>query len=424
MKRTAPPVRPFAPMTIPGETVEVLSNGLTFHRFSGGDQPVCRLSLFFEGGQSELGNDFAGRLALASLAEGSTGYPTEDMADRLDFNGVRVGSSAHGHYSSLSLAMLCDKMPAVLPIVTDMLRSPLYPEERLATAALREKARIESLCHEVAAIADESFGWQIMGEKHPLAHCVTDSDIESLSRDAVLNIHRRMMCPSRAHAFFSGLLDDRLVADVRAFLESLPSSGAEPYGCEILPFTAAAPGTVVECDSPETMQCAIVTGMPAIGRDDADYIPLRLAVMALGGYFGSRLMTNIREEKGLTYGISAALIGSHEGSFVKIAAQCDRSYADIVTGEIAAELRRLVSEPPAGDELRRLKLFAMTSLAETLDSPTAVMSYHSSRLLVGIPEGYFEAQQRAISELTPDTVAEMAARYLDPGRLITSIAGK
>lgn len=67
-------------------------------------------------------------------------------------------------------------------------------------------------------------------------------------------------------------------------------------------------------------------GMPTVLRSDADYIPLRILVTALGGYFGSRLMTNIREDKGYTYGISASLLGYRNNSFISISCQCDTSH--------------------------------------------------------------------------------------------------
>ncbi len=170
-------------------------------------------------------------------------------------------------------------------------------------------------------------------------------------------------------------------------------------------------------------QDAIAAGMPGPDRSHSDYIALRLTVMALGGYFGSRLMLNIREEKGLTYGINAALMGTPEGSMLNIAAQCDGRSTDTVISEIGAEMRRMVTDPPTGEELRRLKLHASTDLAEILDTPTSIMGYYANRLYVGTPDDYFERQQKAIETLSPDIISEMAARYLDPSRLTIVTAG-
>jgi len=146
--------------------------------------------------------------------------------------------------------------------------------------------------------------------------------------------------------------------------------------------------------------------------------------MALGGYFGSRLMMNVREEKGLTYGISSYLLGCREGSYVTIAAQCDCDNTALVIDEIKAEMRRLADNPPQGEELSRLKLHAATSLAEILDTPASIMGYYANRLYVGTPDDYFESQQAAINALSGEIIAEMASRYLQPDMLSVVVAGR
>ena len=145
--------------------------------------------------------------------------------------------------------------------------------------------------------------------------------------------------------------------------------------------------------------------------------------MALGGYFGSRLMTTIREEKGLTYGITAALIGSQEGAYLKISAQCDKSFTAAVLDETRNELRRLVTDPPRGEELQRLKLHAQSALAEMLDTPQSIATYYITELLVNTPTNYYDMQQDSIDAFGPDKCAALAEKYLNPDKLLTAIAG-
>ena len=145
--------------------------------------------------------------------------------------------------------------------------------------------------------------------------------------------------------------------------------------------------------------------------------------MALGGYFGSRLMTNIREEKGLTYGINASLMGELQGSYVSITAKCDKNNTDIVLAETEAEIRRLVSEPPCGEELERMRIYAATSLAKTLDTPQSMMQYYQNMICTGTPHDYFTRQFKCINALTPDMIARIAAEYLRSDSIITVVAG-
>ncbi len=419
-RSTPPPVKPFGPLTIPDETVEVLPNGITLHHVSGGEQPVCSISVFFPGGIAEYG-DMSPRIMLSTMADGARDFADGELARLLDFNGVRIGSLVHGHWSTLRMAMLTHRAPEVLPLLKAIITAPLFPDERVEVEKMAMAARLETALANVATLADMQFDTLIMGEGHPLAQRIDPEAARAVSRGSIVDLHRSMLAPAGMHVFVAGLLDDALLDAIRFTFASISGNTVVPESI-LIPNTAAPAGTQA-VDATDSLQSAIATGMPAIARSHPDYIPLRLTAMALGGYFGSRLMTNIREEKGLTYGISAFLAGSQEGSYIKIAARCDKSYTATVIDEIKAELERMASNPPEGEELERVRLHAASSLAETLDSPLAIIGYHANRLTIGTPADYFNAQQRAIAELTPELIARMSAQYLRPDELRTAIAG-
>ena len=164
--------------------------------------------------------------------------------------------------------------------------------------------------------------------------------------------------------------------------------------------------------------------MPSIPRSHPDYETLRAVVVALGGYFGSRLMTVIREEKGLTYGISAALLGHREGSYITISSQCDNRYTNTVVEEIGKEIARLACEPMSEDELTTLKRYIRSNLAASFDTPFSAMDYFTTQRHVGSPPDYLDRQQRALDRLTPNVIMDFARKYLvEPDKYIT-IAGK
>lgn len=176
-------------------------------------------------------------------------------------------------------------------------------------------------------------------------------------------------------------------------------------------------------DRPESLQSAVVLSIPAIARTHPDYNFLRLTVTALGGYFGCRLMTNIREDKGYTYGITASLIGSHDGSYITVSAQCDKRYTEALIDEVRNELRGMVTRPLGADELSRLRFNAASDLASTLDSPMNMMDYYELQQTVGTPPGYFDARQDALADITPEIICAISQKYLDPDALRISIAG-
>lgn len=421
-RTTPPPIHSFSTLAMPPESVDILSNGITLHTLSGGDQPTCRMSIYFEGGISEFNNDITGRFVLTALTDGTKDMSPDEVADILDYNGVRLSAGNHGHYSSLRLALLNHRINDVLPIIGKLIANPLFPADRIETARIKEKVRLKSDAEVLSNIANRAFSEMIMGKEHPMAKTDTGTDVDKHTVEYVHAIHNQMICPSKIHVFLAGMLDSYVIDSVKSFLNNIPSLG-NGFNSAVIPFTSAPAATIKTIDKNDSYQSCVMCGIPTITREHEHYIPLRLATLALGGYFGSRLMRNIREEKGLTYGISAMLVGSQEGSYFKVIANCDKKYTETVLNEISRELEKLKLDPPQGKELERLKLSAFTTLAEILDTPYSILGYYTSQLLVGTPDHYFQQQQKTIETLTPDLISEMASKYLNPSQLRIAIAG-
>ncbi|MBO4942351.1 MAG: insulinase family protein [Muribaculaceae bacterium] len=417
-RRTPPAVYPFAPMTMPGETVERLDNGLTFHRFSGGDQPVCNLTLHLTGGVSEMG-EAAAKVLASQLSEGTAGRSADEISEALDDSGARLSCQSQAHHTTVKISLLTSRLPDILPVLSDMITEPSFPDDRLDVARQRLVTALHVSLEDPQAVADIRLQPLVWGRDNPLAHEMTEADIREVSAGTLRSLHRRLVCPARMHAYLSGLLDRDSIRATRDFLGNIPvlSSG---YDIELHPAMPEPGGSMVVTDMPSAMQCAIACSIAAPGREHPDYVPLRFAVMALGGYFGSRLMSNIREEKGLSYGISAALMGSQDGAQVYIGTTTDRSTSDMVLDEIKHELTEMAVNPPAGEELERFRTYAMTGLAEQLDNPISVMQYYGSQNIVGTPSDYFERQQAILQSLTPDDIARTSAKYLNPTKLLIS----
>lgn len=418
----APQVRPFGKLHMPPEVTETLGNGIRLHQVSGGNQPVCRISVLFGGGVCELENNYTGKLTARAVFDGADGYTPDVLSDFIDFNGLRVGAVGHLHNTSAGISVLNHRVKDVMPVLARCIQGPTFPAERFMASLTRTRAEIRTSRQEVSLTAAEAFSELMCGKNHPLAHKSSEADIEGFGPEQAAELYGRFLCPEKMHVFLGGMLDDGIVEAVRNAFGSIEGRSA---GIErrVIPYAPIESPVHLKVRHDHTFQSAIVAGMPAIPRSHPDYIPLRLTVMALGGYFGSRLVKNIREEKGLTYGITATLNGAPEGSYVEISAMCDRKYASRVLEETSAELRLLATDPPQGDELDRLKLSATTTLAETLDTPFSRMNYYQTKVLVGTSDDYFNEQFRQIQELTPEKIAYMAAKYLAPQNMSTVTAG-
>lgn len=418
-RSVAPPTTPFSRITLPAESVETLANGIEFHVVNTGEQPISRLSLLWEGGTYDAENEVIPAIVVEAMRASTAGMSGAEIDDAIDFNGGRLSGRASDHYSGLELISLNSRMADLLPVVGEIATRADFPET-VVNVPLRKFSSSRALqLSKVSFRAVQRARCAMFGAGHPAARLAMPDDYLAVTRDDVARGYE-LMCRARKHAFLGGSFDESTVGQVRRFLESLPPSHESLI--RIVPYAPEAPGRHFE-NMPDAKQAAVSMTLPTIGREHPDYIALRLAIMALGGYFGSRLMSNIREEKGLTYGINAALLGNREGAYMEIDAQCDSANVEQVVEETRKEILALRTNPPRDGELNRLRLNAWSSLASATDSSFGILDHYITRLLVGTPPDYFQAQLDVLDTLTSGRIAEVAARYIDPDALTIAVCG-
>ena len=176
-------------------------------------------------------------------------------------------------------------------------------------------------------------------------------------------------------------------------------------------------------DKPQAVQSAIYITLRAVPRRHPDYNRLRVLMMALGGYFGSRLNQNVREQKGYTYGIHAYLAGRRADAFMGINTECATQYTWPLINEVKKEMLRLHTELIPEVELNIVKQHIMSDLAKTFDTPFTMAEYVNSTLLIGTYPEYFNDQVATLEQVTAPELRELAQRYLRPERMRIVIAG-
>jgi len=421
-RTVAPATHHIGQIELPPLDKEILPGGVALYTLDSGDIDVNQLFLTWCGGEFEAPNRVVAAMCSAMLTEGAGGMCGAEIAERLDFRGAILRAESNSHHSLLSLICVNSLAGGLAPTLSAIVEHPDFPEDAMAMhLEIKAKQHLQSLS-KVATLSRHALAPLIMGADHPMAKDVKMDDFKVVSRDSLKDFHSKVYTGASCKAFLSGRLPEAVRADVKAFLGQMPCSRAA-CPVEIVPFKAMEPGRVY-VNQPGALQSAVSIGIPAVPRSHPDYLPLRFTVMALGGYFGSRLMRNIREEKGYTYGIHGALYGTPEGSYVCVKAQCANEYVEPVIHETAVEMERLANERMPDAELHRLRLHVQASLMETVDSPFAIMEYYRTRELVGLPSDYFTEQVRLSREIDADTIMSMARKYLDPKQMRIAVAGQ
>lgn len=409
-------------MRLPEMEHRKLSNGTELTALVTGNQPIVQLTMVWDGGTHDFANPALPELVASTLRDGCSTLSGDEIEYILDFNGAWLKSSVKEHNATITLTSLSSKLRDVLPAIKGILESPSFPEQRINRHKDQMAATWELQRKKVSFLAEQASIKQLAGKGHPITANATPELIRSVEIDEMAQWQKRMYATGSMSAYLAGSVtpdEMRLVID---FLESL-NSDSQPIVTGITPFKPDYDTPEIIVDHKGALQSAVTMSMPTIDRSHPDYSMLRLAIKALGGYFGSRLMTNLREKQGLTYGVSAALYGYREGGAIVVSTQCDNRNVKAVIEGTKHEIRELIANPPSGEELERLTQTASTELAANLDSPFNIINLITLRRTAGIPDNYFDCQQSAIAALSSETIADCASRYLDVNKMFVAIAG-
>lgn len=417
-----PPVKEFETLTLPAPELTILPNGIHLYTLEAGDQPLNRITLSYGSGSIEAEIPDALQLAVQLIREGTKAHSGREISEILDYHGAWLKADALTHDTVVSLWSMNKSTKRLLPLLKEIVTEPVFPEAEFTTLKQKHKARYLLSQKNVTFVAAQNNKKQLFGPGHPINHILDESQIEAITRSDVQSaFNKAFALPPRV--FVSGGEIKALLPDIIEFFSNfeiaIPSSSSQI----ILPMTPVKAPDTVMADVDAEHQSAISISLPTIGRHHPDYVPLRLVVMALGGYFGSRLMANIREDKGYTYGIQASLLGYREGGAVTILTNTAPHYVDAVIAETKNEINKLRDTLMDDAELSNVKSNAMTSLAATLDTSFSIMDQHITYMHNDAPEGYFAKQVDAIKALSPEQIADLAQKYLDPDKLLISIAG-
>lgn len=421
-RANAPEIAEMTTFRMPETRRRTLPSGLEMVIYDGCEEPVSYLSLVQPGGNSEFPSPAYAALDAIMRREGTKNFSGAQISSILDFNGAWLNIGTSEHHTTLGMRTLNSRLSEVLPVFKEMAFSPTFPEKELEVRRESLAGNIEVALTDVDFIAMTASDRLIKGAGHPGARIDSPGDIRQITSSRLAGLSAKCHAPQQGHIFLSGMITPEVEDAVAEAFSSIPYANPE-YAPVIVPYSPAPALTEEKIHVTDASQCSVVLTIPAIGRDHPDYIPLHIAASALGGYFGSRLMLRIREELGLTYGITAALLGSADGAYIQIQADTDGRNADRLCEEVSNEMRRLTTEPPTGAEMWRLRQSLLSAQASILDSPFSIIDYHISELTAFIPTGYFEAKLNAISKLTPETISRVAEKYLRPELLRTAAAG-
>lgn len=418
----APEVKPFGEVRLDFPEAGNLSCGVPIWTISGGDEAINRLSVYVEGGVMHEHHPQVALMTALMALEGSMSYDSLHISETFDFYGAWKSAQQHDKVCELMLASPNEFYGKVFPIMLDCIARPTFPVPEFATLKQRYAASHAVQRERVKYIAATELRRLYYGDNHPLAIDVTPEQIMALTVEDLREFHRRFYHPSNCRVIIAGQVTDQMLQLTDEAFSAWNDPDDELASDVIWQMQPSATMTSL-IDKPGSIQAAIAMAIQAVGREHPDYLKLRVLCMVLGGYIGSRLMSNIREDKGYTYGIHAFLSGRAQDGFVGVNTECDVHYVWRVIDEVKREMQRLCDELIPMQELDTVRQHMISEQVKTLDTPFSVASYVASTLLYGVYPDYFNQQIHVIQTVMPEDLRDVARRYLRLERLRVVVAG-
>ncbi len=413
------------PLTIPSaveiEAAEkrVLPNGMALYTLPANDFEVLRVTFVFRAGPSVQRVPFSASTTANLLAEGTRRFTARELAERLDYYGSWYDVNLDRDYAYISFATLSKFYRETLEAAAEILLYPVFPEEELHTYCAKRKQRLLIDRQKVDVRAREAFARALFGERHPYGISYDGALYDTLTRADVETFYRTHYTAENCFVVCSGRITDDERQAVAAIAEQIP------HGAKALPeFPAPQTTHEVKVAHAGAVQSSIRIGRLLFGREHPDFVGMQVVAAALGGYFGSRLMQNLRERHGYTYGVVAAMVNFDRAGYLAIATQVGTEATQAALSEIYAEIERLRTEPMDEEELTLVKNIMAGEMMRILDGPFGIADVTIENILCGTDNSVIDENLRRIRTMTPADVQRLAQKYLAREDLVTVVAGE
>ncbi|MBO2011819.1 M16 family metallopeptidase [Hymenobacter negativus] len=417
----APPVQPLARVELPAADVQVLPGGARLHTLANDAQPVVRLQVVFRAGKIAESQPGLASLTARMLLEGTTTRTARQIADEVAFYGASLECDAGFDRSTLTLYCLTRHLPTLLPLVLDVLTNPAFPAAELEQLKTRTIQNVRVERKKTSYLASERFNELTFGVDTSYGRAFDSAAYQALTVEEAQAFHQTAYAFSNAEIFLCGdvAAEQELVA--AAFRNDTMTA---PALNTVVPVAEAAPtATPDRVAVAGSLQASIRMGRRWPSPKHPDTHRLKLLVSVLGGYFGSRLMRNIREDKGLTYGIYASVAPREFGTSLVIGTDVKGESAGFAVSEIEGELRQLQEELIPAEELETVKNYILGKFANELSTVFEQCDKYKNIIFLDLPADYYTQFVQQTESVSAETLRELAREYLTPADMQIVIAG-
>ncbi len=395
-----------------------LANGLDLHYLSSGQLPVIRIELIFKSGAYYEKGNGQSFFAAKMLTEGTAELTSQQIASKFDYYGSFVEINPSLDHVSVVVYTLSKHLKPVMALLMDVLTNATFPDKELQIQKRIKKQSIKINLEKTSTVASRKIREMLFGAGHPYGKSLDIADVDGITRGS-LQEYRGSGLFNQPTIVVSGGISDQDLKVIDKALTTLPQAHlAKPT---IEPQEARDQHQVIEKEG--ALQSSIRLAQRSISKHHPDYFGLVVLNEIFGGYFGSRLMKNIREEKGYTYGIHSSLVHLIEDQMMMIGTDVNREFTQATIDEINLEMDKLRQDFVSDGELSSVKNYMLGSFLSSINTPFSLADKFKSIYFHGLDYSYYESFVDGVKSVGSTEIRDLAGKYLVEDRFSSVVVG-
>ena len=419
-----PAVGPERPFQLAPRVEKTLPNGLRVIVTRQTAIPKVSITLTVLSGYSSDPADLTGLASLTAdlIQEGTKTKSSRQIRRDVFGMGGSLSAAASQDYTSVSVRGLSEFAPRLIDLTADVAMNPTIPEDEVA---ILKQQHLQTVSQQKASpqfLANRTFRAALFGQ-HPYARTSeTEASLKAMDRAKLVAFHADHYRPNNAFLLIVGAIDPdaTIAAAEKAF-------GGWARGDVASPPYAAPPALsgrrVYFVQRPNSIQSSIALGNIAVKRSDPRWFELTLANTIYGGAFNSRIVRNIREEKGYTYSPQSAMTGFGNAGFYRFSADVRNEVTGATLTEVFKEIDKMRAEGSDGAELQGAKAYLRGIFPIQTATQTGLSATLNNVYVFGLPKDYPETFRAKIAAVRPEQVKSASATLLGSENSLIAIVG-
>jgi predicted Zn-dependent peptidase len=420
-RETAPAYREIDQIVIQKAESRKLENGIPVHLIKAGTEPVIRIEFIFQAGHWFEPYNGISYFTTKSLSLGTSGLTAKLIEEKIALYGAFLDLSTGYDRCTLTLYCLSKHLRYLLPLLKEMIMDSVFPGDEIENIKNISLQHYKVNLNKTSFLASAAFRKLLFGENHPYGRIINEEAVLHSDRGDILKFYAEKFGSENIDIVLSGNGDEDFYALINEAFGKC--TWGKTYSAKEISNENIKENKIL-IEKKDSVQSSIRMGFPLFTISHPDYFKVSFLIELFGGYFGSRLMKNIREEKGYTYGIGASVHTLKNSGYVLISTDVNKENTENTIMEIYKEASFLKEKLVDEEELNTLKNYLLGSFVSSISTPFGLADKFKTIYFNDLDYSFYDRYISSTKEITSKEIREAANKYFPDGMLEVVAGGR